>query len=245
MHQVEIKYGKKTIRTGHPEKWTELNESQFCDVVAYVHGKMDISLLANSLLKLKDPMTGFPPEVFELHKFIAEPFTEVLIKSIRINDVVLTGPKDQFSDVEIGQFAFGDTHYIKFLRNHDEQNLNKMIASFYLQGTYDQEQTNDMADMVSNISDKTRMAILFNYQVIRKWIFDKYGWLFPQPPDPPEADRPPKGGKSNEPRSYWRKFVTTLINGDYVNQEKILMAKMHTVFFDMNERIKEQKKRKR
>lgn len=245
MVDVVLTYGKKKVKTRHAENWPELNESQFCDVVAYMHGKIDSSLLVNSLLRLKDPLINFPPEVIGLHDFIKDPFIEVLIKSIRINDMVLTGPQDQFRNVEIGQFAFGDTHYIKFLRNHDENELNKMIATFYLDKAYNQEETNDLADLISNVPARTKLAILFNYQIIRKWIFDRYGWLFPAAGEDTlrPSDTSLKGGK--EPRSYWRKFMTSLINGDYVNQEKILKAKMHTVFYDMNERIKDQKKRKK
>jgi hypothetical protein len=255
MHDIIFKYQpygkllfKKKVKTSHPENWGELTRLQFEDVVEFISKPKktdsDFTLLTNSLLSLKDPLTDFPLEIYELQKFLSEKpdFDCWIIKDLEINGDTLNSPDDRFRNITIAQFAFADTFCIQFLRDKKEETLDKMIVSLYHPGkSFNPDEIEERAIAISKLSPRTKAAILFNYQVIRNWIRDKYPYVFPKPTEKEEK----QGSKSLKPHSNWRDFLRSLVNGDYVNEDKILNTLMHTILYDMNKNIEEQKKKKK
>jgi hypothetical protein len=253
-----LKGGTKAriVKTTHPMRWEEVSDRQMEDVALFINGLISREQLVNSLLSLQDPFYNFPPEVYALHGFIGEPCKVIRIKEVKVGGRVFKGPADEMRDTEIGQFAVGDTYYIRFQRCNemlrtaqhdktkliDESNmfLNRFLASFWIEGEYEQEKSKADADVIGRLPERTKLGMLMNYQLVRSWVFGQYGWLFPSPQrEDEEILRVAQDDKKkNKIQSQWREFIHSLVNGDYVNEEKILKAKMHTVFYDMNERIK-------
>lgn len=253
MHAITLKYCpfpripyKKEIQTTHPENWSELTQVQFCKVVDFINNPYHELLLTNSLLSLEKPLLDFPSEIHELKSFIKldEPFKEVLIKSFKTGGLEFFGPDDNYRNVTILEFTFADTFFIKFNRDHKEGDLDKLITTLYrplVSGTgkridFDPDHLNDHLPEIGLLDGKLKNAILFNYKVNRLYIQKLYIWLFPAPSDE---------DNNKVPVSPWRDFIRNLINGDYVNEDKILNTLMHTVFSDTNYRIKQQKKKKK
>ena len=251
MHDVIFKYRpitwfpyQKEIKTTHPESWDELMPDQFESIVAFLNSfptKASHVLLTNSLLSLKNPLYDFPDEIFNLKNFIKidEPFSTVLIKTICPGKNNLYGPSNQFRNVSIGEFAFGETYYLKFMNDKNEKLLYKMIAVYYRRKS--EEFNPDIIDtrgsLISELPARTKNAILFNYQVVRRWIQKLYPYIFPETSE--------NEIQIKRESSTWRDFVRNLVNGDYVNEEKILKTLMHTVLSDINENIRKQKTKKK
>lgn len=255
MHNVIFKYRpifwfpwQKEIKTTHPEKWEELTPLQFEGVVNFINNQRktenDFVLLANLLLSLQVPLSSFPAEIYDMQKFLNDEklFSCWIIKTIEIEHIFLAGPQNDFKNVTIGQFAFADTFFIRYIRDKKEELLDKLIASLYFSGgIFNPDIIEPRAESLTGLHEKTKTAILFNYMIIRRWIMKRYPFIFPEPP----KDEEEKTNKEPKPHSTWREFVRSLVNGDYVNEDKILNTLMHTVLYDYNENIRKQKTKKK
>jgi hypothetical protein len=247
---------KKEIKTTHPEKWAELDAFQFADVVEFLgkpYDKKSHIALINSLLDLKIPLFDFPEEIIDLHSFIKEsyPIRDWVIKSLVLKTGILIGPSDEFRNVTIGEFIFGDSFFLEYLKHDSEKALFKFLACFYRialpAGTNDYTYEDDRvkfnpkyiesnAKYFEDLDKGLINAIVFNYKNIRGWIQDKYSWVFPK-----GSDESPKKAKSEGP---WRKFAKNVIGGDYVNQDKRMQTLMHTILYDMNQDLRDQAKQR-
>lgn len=256
MHSVVFKYRpihwfpyRRKIKTTHPDSWEDLTPLQFEGVVDFLNNEnkkdRDFILLANLLLSLNSPLTSFPPEIFELQKFLQsdKPFSCWIIKAIETESLFLQGPSDDFRNVTIGQFAFADTYFIQYIRDKKPEQLNKLITSLYYLVEWDPDGFLGLENKISLISEKTKTAILFNYMIMRMWIMQKYPYVFPKPPK--DNDNKESKKETLKPHSTWREFIRNLINGDYVNEDKILKTLMHTVLYDYNANIKKQINKKK
>lgn len=254
MHQVVFKYRpvqwlpyQKEIKTTHPERWEELNQHQFEEVVEYLNTEEKtetaVVSLANALLSLESPMLNFPPEIMMLPTFLNEDkyFSCWIIKSLK----GLTGPKDQFKNVSIGQFAFADTFFIQYMRDASTSVLDKLIGTLYINEKFNPDRIELHTNEMATLPDETKAAILFNYSVMRMWIMEKYPYIFPKPAEETSDQEPGTSNQEKKPHSSWREFIRNLVNGDYVNEEKILDTLMHTVLYDHNQSIKQQKNKKK
>jgi hypothetical protein len=260
---VEFKYKSiswlpvfKKIKATHPSSWGDLDLFQFAEVVEFLnspYSEQKHDHLINSLLKLKNPLTGFPEEVVRLHDFIKNdyPLVTWVIKHLAINDQILLGPFDRFKNVTIGEFIFGDSHFLRFVKNNDSEQLCKFLACYYRPVNENPDINSTIEDdrikfnpkhierraiLFHSLDERVKNAIVFNYKNMRGWIQDQYTWVFPKGH---ESDQ------KNNGQSPWRNFASVIIDGDYVNQEKIMETLLHTVLYDMNQKIKSQSKNKR
>lgn len=247
---------KKYVKASHPEGWAELDTFQFADVVEFInkpYDKNSHTALINSLLDLKDPLTDFPEEIIKLHAFIKDsyPIRAWVIKSLAVKNQILLGPSDEFRNVTIGEFIFGDTYFLEYVKTNSPESLGRFLSCFYrpvdAKGennyTYEDNRvkfnprhTVEWVKEFDVIDEGIKNAIAFNYKNIRGWIQDKYSWVFPK-----GSDSAPK----SKPEGQWRNFAKAVIAGDYVNQEKRMETLMHTILYDMNQDIKDAERRKR
>ena len=207
MHTVKIEYRpipwipfKKTIRTKHPEAWHELSTIQFVNVVEFLSNPFTVDsqvILINSLLNLKTPLHSFPSEVVNFHDFLklTDPLNDWVIKKLIIEGKTYWGPSDQFRNVSVGEFAFGDSHFSNFLKTNNQDFLNKMIACYFrpedpapnpnrtvkdARLRFNPLQADENSLVFTKLDQRTKEAILFNYKNMRTWIQDQYSLGFPQ-----------------------------------------------------------------
>jgi hypothetical protein len=262
VHDVKIKYRpipwipyNITIPGKHPSSWNELSTLQFITVVDFLSKPFTVEnqvVLVNSLLNLKSPLQSFPPEILVLHDFVklTTPLSDWVIKKLIIDKQVFIGPSNQFRNVSIGEFAFADSNFLKFLKTKDESFLFKMIACLYRPENHYPNPNQTVKDLrmkfnpvyvdenslfFSKLDQDTKLALLFNYKNIRTWIQNKYPYVFPKE----KSER--KEGNSSEG---WRDFIRSLVAGNYTLQDEILKTLLHTVLYDMNHTIKVQIKSK-
>ena len=117
----------------------------------------------------------------------------IIIKSFKIRKQLYFGPNNHFSNMTFGEFIFADTMFINFFEKNDPAILNKLIAILYRPQFYFEDDPQFKGDkrqdfnenlikyhskQIAKLKPQLKSTILFNYHTIRKWLTEKYIYVF-------------------------------------------------------------------
>lgn len=258
--------GKKNIKATHPDNWGEVTDEQFIKIAEYLQTEMvskaDRVIIAQILLNIKNKdlfaikdIEGFQIEkIIELHNFIftEKAFSNWIIKKAKFGKHLLYGPDDNFRNVTWDEFVYCDMYLMEYCAKQQSTMLDKIIATLYrkqkyhynprsedyngdIRETFNENTVSDRAEnIISLYPTLTAIAIYINLRAVRKNIELQYTHLFPQV----ESEEENKVKKS---AIGWENVTRTLC--DFANIDKIGKMPVHNILFELNERIKESKKK--
>lgn len=148
MSKPVITYKGKKLN--FPTSWNELSEKQFVFVAGHIAESMqleerDIDKENAFKLQVVKLFTGLPwykfqqltkDEIADLMSYIDFLFQEfdlntVPFKKFRHRLRTYHGPDNDFDDLSMGQLSYADTYFIKYIKDRDEEHLNKLLATLY------------------------------------------------------------------------------------------------------------------
>jgi hypothetical protein len=132
-----------------------------------------------------------------------------------------------------------------YFENKDEELLNKFIAVIYRKADifkkgvdcreyFDSSTLDERTKLLANLDETTKQSIVFNYAGVRKWLTDKYPFVFNAPDE--SSSKNIQFGKK---QCSWMNIRRNLA-GDVLNLEKVDNVFLHDVLADLNEKISEQ-----
>jgi len=262
--------GNKELRLSHPESWAEVKPEQFRGISVYLAkdvvsdddriqiARIMLSLSNADLYRLRN-MEGFQIEhIINLHDFIfaESSFDRWMLENIYVGEQCFYGPEDNFRNVTWDEFVYCDTYLMLYCENKEDQYLDKLIATIYrLQSKeYDPESPTYKGDIREDFNENTitvradllgcfiekttKDAIVINLRAVRKNIEKQYPYLFPQT-DFEEAVAVKKKPRKNAVG--WENVTRTLC--DFADIDKVGKMPAHNILFELNERIKESKRK--
>lgn len=259
--------GKKNIKVTHPDNWSEVTAEQFIELTLFlkseVISKADRVIIAQLLLNIKNKelyaikdIEGFQIEkIIELHDFIftEKSFSRWIIKKTKFGKDCLYGPEDNFRNVTWDEFVYCDMYLMQYCSTERGTMLDKIIATLYRNKKYhyNPRSENYNGDIREDFNENTvesraekigiliptlvKQAIYINLKSVRKNIELQYPHLFPESTDS-ETKKPIKKSAIG-----WENVTRTLC--DFSNIDKIGKMPVHNILFELNERIKESKRK--
>lgn len=249
------------LKRDFPDSFSVLSRKQFITIASFFEKKKpllrDQILLIRVMLNIRNRLF-FRLEDYQVHELLKQlewmqhvAFNKVFIKSFKAGIRTLRGPKDGFQNMSFDEFAHVDTYFARYAKTKDPEDLHKMTASFYRPADYmagklisgradfDEQRVDYHADIVRKADPQIISAILFNYKVLRRWIENLYPMIFPAA----LPDENPDSGKNTKESPGWSKVRRMMTGGDLASVETIGRLPVHTVLAEMNDRIKEIRKR--
>jgi len=171
-----------------------------------------------------------------------------IIKQIKVNKSILYGPNDKFLYMTFGEFIFADTMFSHFHLGKDETFLNKLIAILFRAKKHDESHVSFNGDIriqfndakidydsiaITKLNTKIKAAILFNYHTMRKYLSEKYIYVFGNYKKQ-EDNNEEKETKSNT--STWNTILKRM-SPNILDIDKYANQPMHTVLDFLNTSI--------
>lgn len=262
---IKIKIDNKELLATHPEKWEEFTITQFTDVAPLLSQEVItlderyniiqslISFSDKQIRRIKD-LEGFQiDELLKLHAFVFNdiPFDKWIIKQFLFNNKEYFGPDDNFRNVSWDEFVYCDTMLMSYCKTEREDTLNKLIAIMYrvmrakvniespeftgdVREDFNENTINIRAELLNKLDDKIKLSVLFNLRSFRKTLETQYPRVFQH------QEQEEKKNKKQASNTHWGHITRQLC--DLADLNKIGKMPMHNILFELNERLKENKK---
>jgi len=146
--------------------------------------------------------------------------------------------------MKFGEFISADMLFMGYFENKSEDILNKFISVLYRKADllkkgvdsredFDSGTLDERTKLVAKLDDVTKQSLIFNYAGIRKYLADKYPFVFNSSDD--NSTNIQLGKKQNG----WMGIRRNLAK-DILNLDKVDNVYLHDVLADLNEKISEQ-----
>ncbi len=166
-----------------------------------------------------------------------------LVERLKAGKRIFHGPGKGFRDLVMGQFMFADLYYHRYHNEKDPADLDKLMAALftdkYCQGVkrYEQRYIDERADVLRNLPEHVKGAIIFNYGAVRKWITQQFTHIFPR--------KQPDEVPTKFPLPRWDRHMWKLADGASDEDfQKIADSKMLNIMQKIDELAEESEKRK-
>lgn len=219
-----------------PESWEELNGEQLEALQGYVDGEVDelqfiscMSGLSRWIVGRLDGAQRFALLVLLDYTSNLKPMDEFWIKSI----CGLAAPKKRMQGVLFGQFVFIDSYYTRYVESGSEADLNRLIASLYTNGDFDEKKIDEYGALIGMEPMAKRKAICVNYRMVRDWLAGCYKWLF----------RSGESVKATQDNGGWISVFDQVVGDDIVNRDRYARLAMHEVLKWINDKIRKEAKK--
>lgn len=247
MRQVMIEYplflrGKKVLHINVPEKWEDLNGSQFaiCARVIYEHMEDEDFICAFFGIekKIVKKISRFVQyKLIEMAEFVSSPkgISNTFYMD-RIPDTNLFSPGAKLKGVTFEHFMFIDTFFFDYINNPSIELLQKFVAAVYMEKeelitTIDRDKR--IKYISKNVDDATLYAIFLNYTFIRKWLSKTFPHLFSYSESEEKSVAPKQ--KVNNPD--WISILDALVSDDILNYDDYKDIPCTRAFKVINRRI--------
>jgi hypothetical protein len=190
---------------------------------------------------------GLMEDLFKLQEFIYadQTFNNWIIDRISINKKTLFGPRDRFSYMKFGEFISADMLFMAYFESKNEDLLNKFIAVLYRNADimkkgvdcredFDSSTLDERTKLVAKLDEVTKQAIVYNYSGVRKYLTDKYSFVFNS-----SEEKNSKNIQLGKKQNGWMDIRRHLA-GDVLKLEKVDNVFLHDVLADLNEKISEE-----
>jgi hypothetical protein len=196
--------------------------------------KIDIA----TIKQLADCMLWLIDGNKELYNFI--------IKSIKVNNKILFGPNNKFLYMTFGEFIFADTMFSHYHQEQKDEYLNKLIAILFREKKYTESSLNFKGDirtefneakinydskLIANLQPTYKAAILFNYHTIRKFLSEKYIYVFGS-----YKEQEAQLEAANSNTTTWTDVLKNM-SDDILKIDKYAKQPVHTVLDYLNKNI--------
>lgn len=257
MQTVDVRYRplgwlplERSIKGRFPGKWEEVTPQQL----------IALSSLSESdeFSKLLSLFSGLPPrvclrmdaiqqsELWKLNGWMEHElsFNRFLIPEVRVRGITLLSPRESLRGVTFGRFVFADTAFIQYRQDGEESDLDRFIASLYIPSgvVFTDELPLENEPTVREIPRKVKLAIAFNYTLVRQWLAGRYPLLFSLPPDRNDQGAAASPDKKSDPR-VWIRVYESIVGDDIVNHDRYGDIPLHNVLRYLTARTKENMKK--
>lgn len=242
----------RTMKRSFPNKWHELSQDQFIYLSVYFENPLpdikDKIMLLKKCLNLRRSVF-FSLDHYQVHNLLelfdwmeSIAFNKVFIEQFKSGGINFNGPKDGFENLTFDEFIVADTYFIRFLNTMELSELYSMIYALYRpqdpSGTrqaLDEFNLDRYSSHIARFDPHLILAIVFNYRIIRRWIEQSYPLVFP---GSAEGEQTEKSKNKEIPTPKWTKLRHQLANDVIADIPCIGKLPLHTVLFDLSERIK-------
>lgn len=244
MKKVEFKY-RRLVRISQiitvPERWNELNESQFETVARQMFEELSpedffcrFFSIDRNILKRLDGLQIF--KLSELIRFISDmtlPCNLWILKKIG----PFRAPSPNLEGISLQQWMIADTYFSRYITSNKEEILNYAIASLYLRkktSFYGKKKLNLAKETVLISKHKLifRKAIALNFVLIKNWLSHSYPFLFPI------SEKKQISSKGTD----WLEIFDKLVGENLTQIDEYKKMAVTDAFRIMNRRIKEAKR---
>jgi hypothetical protein len=225
-----------------PAGWSEVGENLMLVVTKYYNRKASEDALICELFGIKKwivkRLAGYYKyKLFELFLFIKElnATRDFVIKEIG----ELRSPKSGLKGLPFGHFIYGDTFFSDYMRDGGEENLNRFIAAFYGGKDFDEDNLDALLDEIKKTCLEKREAVAVNYIMVKKWITEKYKYVFRKPEVEDEKDKKvPAILRKQKVIGGWVNIFDAMVGDDIVNREKYLELPVNEALRYLDNRIR-------
>lgn len=176
----------------------------------------------------------------------------ILIESFKFKQMKYHGPADKLTNLKFGEFIQADTYFMSYSDTEDESFIYLLIACLYrpakavialnspdydgdVREKFNQYLIKKRAKQFKRMPVKLRNTILFNYRTMRKWLTERYQYVFGDFTN--ESDSTAKGKNDG-----WKGIIKNM-SSTVLEIEKYADQSMHNVLDDLDDKILEDLKR--
>lgn len=247
------RYWPRTIHTTHPDKWEELTPDQMVAVGKLMTDSITDSQCLSVMLGVRKRVVKRLDAYQRYHlgcllEFLRQqtPHNRFIISNIGL----FYAPADNLSDLTFEEFMLADTFFADYIETGNIRNLAVMVACLYRQKPpghkrmpFDEDMAEAWADELQQHDRAVLEAVGVNYGLVRKWLQKAYPAVFPEAPEPDPNAPAPTQKKNN--KGGWLEVFDALVGDDGVNEDRYKQMRAMNVLRRMNNKIKENRKRKR
>lgn len=245
MQEIEIIYKswwqERKIKTTFPSGWSEMDARQF---TALYKRPDDISLLSLMLGISKRIIKRLSLlQIYELAQLFDFIKKDTKTSSFLLNQItcqgigILISPKAKLAEMSFAQFIYVDSYYMQYVGSTRTDILYDLVAHLYTPESGYNKKVSDRNAVLLKCMDVTVLeAIALNYGLIRKWIAERYPYVFPTGKETPSEQ---KGSKTT---SSWSSVFDNLVGDDLKDRDKYAEIPVNSVFRFITRKIKEAKK---
>jgi hypothetical protein len=176
---------------------------------------------------------------------------KVMVTCFKFKGKRYYGPMDRLSNCRFGEFIQADTYYMAYCDTHNEELKYSIIACLYrpakknidttspdfdgdIRESFNQYHVGQRAKQFKKLPNDLVESILFNYQTIRKWLTERYIYVFgTYDDDDPVSNATFKETDKNEG---WKGIIKNMASS-VLEIEKYADQNMHNILDDLDDRI--------
>lgn len=247
MKELKVTYRRKVFEASIPETWNEMTREQYLAAVEIWNGGIDkdrflclmFSLPKNVVLLMDDYLKYILLEQTEWMRKLDKPCSKFFVETLPGSRYESPGMRLQ--GVTLEQFMLADNYFQRYaLKPDDEEQLSVFIAALYHAPLEEDDKMPEKVEFCNRLDKAIRMAIFFNFILIKKWLSLAYPFLFPSEEDSNEAEESRRNPKPTD----WLAVFDAFLGDDvaFIDRYKQMLAL--DAFRLMNRRIKNSKIKK-
>jgi len=177
----------------------------------------------------------------------------IILPSFKFKSKRYYGPSDRFNNLKFGEFIQADTYYLSYYETNDVRFIYLLIACIYrpskikvdnnspdfdgdIRELFNQYHVKIRGDKFKKLPSTIRDTIFFNYSTIRKWLTEKYIYVFSEPSESNGTF------KQNKKDSGWKSIIKNMAS-NVLDIDKYAEQSMHNVLDDLDTKILENLKK--
>jgi len=243
---------KRSKKTTVPQNWGEVNARQLKSVIELYSDKAtDLSFLKEMTglrLRILQKMTAYERfKLMEILEFVGslKPYHQFIIRKIypSIVSPALYAPEGRLKGVSFGQFIFCDTYFSNYQESKNPDDLNKFIASLYLQKNekFNEKIIGQRFRLIASVDKNTLQAIFLNYQLMHEWLTEAYPLIFHKIE---QLDTTTDVAPARRNPNNWVKVFQNFVGDDILHDHEWAEKPVNTIFSYMTRKYKENAKAK-
>ena len=173
----------------------------------------------------------------------------ILIDNFKLGRKQYHGPSDKFSNLKFGEFIQADTYFMHYSETEDEEYIYLLIACLSrpqkstlvldspgwdgdVREKFNQHLIKQRAKQFKRMPIKLRNTILFNYHSIRRWLTERYIYVFGS-----YADDSDDSTTSSSSRNEGWKGIIKNMSSSVLDIEKYADQSLHNILDDLDDKI--------
>lgn len=249
MKVLDIDFGNERITRHLPETWEEMTARQFVASVAFAKDMIEPLVFFKRFLDLTDKQLANlgTYELYTIGTLLGllkniPPMKSFIIDSLTIDGRRFIAPGKALAGMTFMQFMTVDTYYNWYAANNDKDMLDMLCASLYLeQGiAFADTDMNQVLNVWHECDADTKEAIAVEWLFIKKWLSNRFKFVFPEPTDKQAKQSHDKVALGN----MWLDVYDSLVDDDLTRLESYKVLPAVDVLRIVNRRIKDSKKNK-
>lgn len=247
MKKLTVTYRKKVFEASLPETWNEMTKEQFLAAVEIWNGGIDkdrflclmFSLPKNIVLLMDDFLKFTLLEQTEWMRKLDKPCSRFFVETLPGSHY--TSPGMRLQGVTLEQFMLADNYFQRYaIKPENEEHLSVFIAALYHAPMEEEDGMPEKVEFCGRLDKTIRIAIFFNFILVRKWLSLAYPFLFPSEEDSDETEERNRNPKPTD----WLAVFDAFLGDDvaFIDRYKQMLAL--DAFRLMNRRIKNSKLKK-